>query len=281
VATVWAIGQLEPFDLGAKLLMVVTMGLYAGQVSNACAHELIHRGDRAARNLGCAIYCSVLNGQHVSAHLLVHHVHAGTARDPNSAPIGRGFYRFALAASLREFTDGWRVETARRAGRGKGLHPYVVYLGGAALSLVLAGWLAGYWGIIALCAIAVHAQMQLLLSDYVQHYGLRRSTGPDGKPEPMGPAHSWNAPQPFSTALMLGATLHSDHHMNPQRPFPALALDAGPMPTLPFGLPVMGALALIPPLWRRIMDTRVRRFSDAPPYQGRPRSRPIEPLLSE
>ncbi len=43
-------------------------------------------------------------------------------------------------------------------------------------------------------ALAAYAQMQLLLSDYVQHYGLRRKTSENGKPEPVGPQHSWNAP---------------------------------------------------------------------------------------
>ena len=261
-ATVWALGA-DMLDPGQKIALGIAMGLYAGQVSNACAHELIHRPDRAARWLGTAIYCSLLNGQHVSAHLLVHHVHAGTAKDPCSAPVGRGFYRFAVAGARAEFVEGWRAETARRQAACSKTHPFAVYLGGAALALTASALLGGTVGVFVLIAIAVHAQMQLLLSDYVQHYGLRRRIDAQGRPEPMGPAHSWNAPQAYSAALMMNAPRHSDHHMRPARQFVDLHLDQARMPVLPRSMPVMAAVALVPPLWRHIMDPQVAAWAQA------------------
>ena len=259
----WSIGVENHLTSGQKIVLVAGMGLYFGQVSNACAHELIHRGDRRLRALGIAIYCSLLNGQHVSAHMLVHHVHAGTARDPNSAPLGRGFWRFFLRAVTDEFTAGLAAENKRRRGRRRGVHPYVTYLGGAAATLLAAFFLAGGLGVLVMLILALHAQMQLMLSDYLQHYGLRRAVDAQGRVEPMGPQHSWNAPRGFSAALMLNAPLHSDHHMNPAQPFPALRHDPAVMPTLPRSVPVMGAIALIPPLWRHVMDPRVRSFQQA------------------
>lgn len=259
-ATLWATGRPDHLDFGQTLCQVIAMGLFAGQVANAIAHELIHRPRRAARRLGTAIYVSLLNGQHVSAHLLLHHPHAGTDQDPCSAPLGRGYYRFALAASAAEFAQGWRAETERQRVMSRRIHPYVIYLGGAAVSAVIAWVLGGVGGLLALVIVALHAQSQLLLSDYVQHYGLRRSNLPSGKSEPIGPQHSWNAPHSFSAALLLNAPRHSDHHMHPARTFPELSLDATAMPMLPYSLPVMGLCALIPPLWRRIMDPRVRAW---------------------
>jgi alkane 1-monooxygenase len=269
--------HLDPPQLVALLLAV---GLYIGQVSNACAHELIHRHGRGARLLGTAIYCSILNGQHVSAHLLVHHVHAGTPRDPNSAPLGRGFYRYMLHATWAEFRAGWQAETRRRQGRSMLRHPYLVYLGGGGLSLLAAFQIAGLKGVAVLAGLSLHAQMQLLLSDYLQHYGLHRRKDATGRLEPMGPQHSWNAPQSHSAAMMLNAPLHSDHHMNPARPFPALRHDPTTMPTLPYSVPVMGAIALVPPLWRRIMTPRALKWSashgkvmpSTPARTGSPRS---------
>ncbi|HSG55886.1 MAG TPA: fatty acid desaturase, partial [Paracoccaceae bacterium] len=104
--------------------------------------------------------------------------------------------------------------------------------------------------------------MQLLLSDYVQHYGLRRRTRADGRLEPVGPQHSWNAAPWFSAAVMLNAPRHSDHHLNPARPYPALRLDAASMPVLPRSLPVMAMLALWPAAWRRVMDAKVALWQD-------------------
>jgi len=59
---------------------------------------------------------------------------------------------------------------------------------------------------------------------------------------------------------MLNAPKHSDHHMHPGRAFPALTVTRGVMPILPYSLPMMAVIALIPPLWMRLMDKRVARW---------------------
>jgi len=246
-------------DPAGRVALGVAAGMVLGQISHPAAHELIHRPARQLRLLGRCIYTSLLVGHHASAHLLVHHVHVGTDDDPNSARRGESFYRFAWRATRGAFLKGLAAENRRRrSGRGKPFwtHPYALYLGGAALTVALAGLLAGWAGVGALIAMAGYAQVQILMSDYVQHYGLRRQRRADGRPEPVGPQHSWNAPHAFSAALMLNAPRHSDHHVTPSRPYPALQLDPGAMPCLPRPLPVMAAVALVPPLWFRIMDAR-------------------------
>jgi alkane 1-monooxygenase len=115
-----------------------------------------------------------------------------------------------------------------------------------------------------LLSLCLYAQTQLLLSDYVQHYGLRRAEV-NGRAEPVGPQHSWNAPNPFSSALMLNAPRHSDHHARPARPYPGLELNRETMPILPYSLPMMAVIALVPPLWRRVMDKRARSWANTRP----------------
>ena len=135
-----------------KAALIAGAGLWFGQVANACAHELIHRQNRLLRRLGAAIYVSLLNGKHVSAHLLVHHVHAGTDLDPNSAKSGQGFWAFMRVALIAEFTAGWRAESLRRKpGR---VHPYMFWVGGALLALLCAALLAGLIGVMTLIASA-------------------------------------------------------------------------------------------------------------------------------
>jgi len=238
------------------LPMMAATALFFGQVSNSNAHELIHRAQRGLHRLGMWVYISVLFGHHTSAHVLVHHVAVGTKDDPNSARWGEGFYRFALRAWRGSFLLGLRAERARgqRAGRPGWRNPYVVYLLGSLGFLALAHWLGGSAGAVWLVVLGVASQCQLLMSDYVQHYGLRREMTPEGKPEPIAARHSWNSPHRYSSALMLNATRHSDHHGSPARPFPALRLPEAPM--LPRALPVMACIALVPPLWRRVMDPR-------------------------
>jgi alkane 1-monooxygenase len=235
-------------------------GLTFGQVSNPVAHELIHRGNRWLFQLGLVIYVSLLFGHHTSAHRLVHHRHAASMADPNTARAGEGYYHFARRAWLGSFRAGLAAETARRV-QGRGLHPYWVYLGGAIVALILGYLLAGWPGVAVWAVLSGHAQVQLLLADYVQHYGLMRAVGPDGRPEPVSDRHSWNAPHWFSARLMLNAPRHSDHHAHPARPYAALRLpgdDEAPM--LPYPLPLCCTIALIPPVWRQVIDPRLARW---------------------
>jgi len=244
-----------------RVVAFFAFGLFFGQISNSNAHELIHASPRGPRRLGALVYVSLLFGHHVSAHRLVHHVHVATEADPNSARPGESFWRFLPRAWAGSFRAGLAAENARHARNPRGMHPYALWIGGATLALALAWAIAGLPGLLALLGLAAYAQAQLLLSDYVQHYGLRRALRPDGSPEPVGPQHSWNAPHRQSSAMMLNAPRHSDHHAHPARPWPALELDAA-MPRLPQSLPVMAVIALWPPAWRALMDHRARRVAD-------------------
>lgn len=242
--------------------LYVAASLFFGQVSNSNAHELIHRGDRLLFNLGKWVYISLLFGHHTSAHTKVHHRFAASADDPNTARAGEGYYRFAPRAWIGSFVEGYRQERADLARRGRGgMTPYPVYVGGA-LGLLALSWLAFGWaGVIAHVALAAYATAQLLLSDYVQHYGLERARREDGKLEPIGPAHSWNSRHWFTSHLMLNAPRHSDHHAHPARPYPQLRLHApGEAPMLPSSLPAMAVLALFPTLWRRVMKRNLRKW---------------------
>lgn len=263
---VWALGAGTNLDVVDKLLIYIGLGLFFGQISNSNAHELIHAKARLPRRLGAMIYVSLLHGHHVSAHLRVHHVHAATDADPNSAPLGEGFWAFALRALRGEFLAGFHADQTYRARAQTPppgwSHPYLWYALGSALTLIGAYLIAGLPGIAAHLGIVIYAQLQLLLSDYVQHYGLRRAPGYNGKPEPVGPQHSWNAPKWYSSAMMLNAPRHSDHHVHPARAFPALEVTPQSMPILPHSLPVMAVVALFPPFWRRVMDRRVKRWQN-------------------
>lgn len=251
----------EALSFAAKIALFLAAGLYFGQVGNANAHELIHRSHRALHGLGKWVYISLLFGHHTSAHVLVHHTHVATENDPNTSRLGETYYAYAPRAWIGSFKAGYAAEKARltRANRSQIHNPYLMYLIGSAAFIALAFAWGGITTALAYIALAAYAQSQLLLSDYVQHYGLtRKTTG--AKPEPVGPSHSWNSPHWFSSALMLNAPRHSDHHAHPSRPYPALSIpDDAPM--LPRALPTMATLALFPSLWFRIMNKRAEAWA--------------------
>ena len=242
-----------------RVALFLGAGMFFGQVSNSNAHELIHRHSRALFRLGAAVYVSLLFGHHISAHRLVHHVHVATDADPNSARLGESFWRFFPRAWIGSFRAGLQAEQARAARTGR-TNPYLIWVGGG-LACIAAVWLGfGPRALLDYLGLCLYAQMQLMLSDYVQHYGLRRRIT-DGRAEPVGPRHSWDAPHPLSSLAMVNAPRHSDHHAHPARPYPALRLaPENPRPLLPYSLPVMGSLAMVPRLWRRVMDPRVARM---------------------
>ena len=262
-AATWAIAGPSALSPAERILTFFATGFWLGQVGHPAAHELIHRSNRTLFRLGVAYYTAILFGQHASAHRLVHHRHVASPDDPNSAKAGESFYRFAPRAWIGSFRQGRAAETALRSGR-PGLHPYTAYLAGSAMALILATLIAGRPGLLIWTALALHAQSQILLSDYVQHYGLTRARQPDGRYEPVGPGHSWNTAHWLTSAMMLNAPRHSDHHLNPARPFPALRLpdDA---PRLPWPLPLACAMALSPRLWRRAMAPHLARRQDSRP----------------
>lgn len=252
-------GGAEGWDV---LPAVLAFGIYFGQVSHPNAHELIHRSGREARQLGKIVYTSMLFGHHASSHPKVHHVYVATPYDPNTALLDESFYRFFARAWVGSFREGMRIEThdLRRAGRSITGHPYVTYILGAIAFLLLAWLLAGPAGVGILLAVSGFAQVQILLSDYVQHYGLERGERADGKLEPVRAVHSWNSPHSVTSAMMLNASRHSDHHMHPGRIYPGLQIDAETMPMLPRSLPVMAFVALVPPWWRRVMNPRILKW---------------------
>lgn len=247
-----------------KTGLFIAAGLFFGQVSNANAHELIHRGHRNLHRLGKWVYISLLFGHHTSAHVLIHHRYVATREDPNTSRLGESYYRFVIRAWRGSFRKGLKAEAERHArinGNALG-HPYFTYVGGSVLCVIIAAIIGGGTGVITYIALASFATSQLLLSDYVQHYGLMRQTI-GGRPEPVGVRHSWNSPHWFSSSIMLNAPRHSDHHAHPSIPYPSLGIPEG-APMLPRSLPAMATLALFPRRWRRVMDPLAKQWA-APP----------------
>ncbi|KPQ08014.1 MAG: alkane 1-monooxygenase [Rhodobacteraceae bacterium HLUCCA12] len=254
---VWSLStQLHGLDWLAGF---AAFGLWLGQIGNSAAHELIHRRNRALYQLGRWMFVAILFGHHASSHRLVHHLHVASPADPNSPRRGQSYYGFLPRAWIGSFRAGLAAERALLARQARGrkrLNPYVVHIVGALAFLALALVTLGWTGLAVYLALSLHAQSQILMSDYVQHYGLRRRKLANGRLEPVGTAHSWNGGYWFSAAMMLNAPRHSDHHAHPARPYPQLRLPQG-APMLPAPLPAMAVVALVPPWWRRVMDPRV------------------------
>jgi alkane 1-monooxygenase len=128
-----------------------------------------------------------------------------------------------------------------------------------AVTVVLfAGLTAGFGlGVLPYLLIQMAVGFPLLeVVNYLEHYGLLRQKRPDGRYERTRPEHSWNSNNVASNVLLYHLQRHSDHHANPTRRFQALR-HVDEAPQLPTGYAGMILLALVPPLWRRVMDGRL------------------------
>jgi alkane 1-monooxygenase len=250
----------------SKITLFFAFGLFFGMISHANAHELIHRTNRLHHRLGKWIFISMLFGHHTSAHLLVHHPHVATPKDPNSARFNESFYTFLKRASIAEFRSGLRAECTRLKKRGLSVaslrNPFWQYCLGGLAAVFLAYSLAGFKGIFAYLILSSYAQSQMLIIDYVQHYGLQRKQLVDGKYEPVSSRHSWNAPHWFSAFMTLNAPRHSDHHASPAKPFTELDGFIDTAPQLPHAIPFMAAIALWPAKWRAVMNPRAKAWQN-------------------
>ena len=95
------------------------------------------------------------------------------------------------------------------------------------------------------------------ISNYVQHYALRRIRRPNGRYEPVKPRHAWSAAYKFSNWLYYNMQRHADHHVSNRR-YPLLQHHGETAsPQLPGSYNQMNGLALFPQRWFAVMDPLV------------------------
>ncbi len=249
----------------AKVGVFFGMGVISGTIGINYSHELMHQRNRYERWMGDILLALVLYSHFRSEHLLVHHRYVGTPRDPVTARYNEGFHRFYPRVLWQCWRSALGAEAALLARKSLPWHhpsnPFWRYWGLQAAFLALSALIGGWSGVALFLVQAGVAIWQLELVNYVEHYGLTRKHLGDGKYEHVKPHHSWNAAHKASNWLLINLQRHSDHHYKPDRRFPLLqTYSEDEAPQLPYGYPVMTVAAMIPPLWRRVMNPKVRQW---------------------
>lgn len=278
--TIWWATNSTTLATWEKLGLFFGIGIMTGAVGIVYAHELMHQKNRLERWLADLLLAMVLHSFYRTEHLLVHHRYVATPRDVVSARYNQGFHGFFVRVLAHGPGSAWRAERQLLARAGRGpfhrSNPFWRYGVLTALASGLAGLIGGWAGVGFFAFQALVAVWQLELVDYIEHYGLSRLHLGDGKYEPVKPHHSWNADHKATNWFLINLQRHSDHHYKPDRRFPLLqTYTPAQAPQLPYGYPVMTALALFPPLWFRVMNPRVREWrkrfypgvSDWAPYK--------------
>ncbi|MGB0958677.1 MAG: alkane 1-monooxygenase [Halocynthiibacter sp.] len=262
---IWYVTRSDHLSFLEMLGVFFAIGISSGTTGIVYSHELMHQKNRAERWLADLLLATTLYSHFRSEHLLVHHPYVGTPRDPVTARYNEDFYHYFIRV-LRECPkSAWRAEAALLARRDLPMahprNPFWKYAILQATCMFLALWIGGWLGLVLFIWQAFIAIIQLEITNYVEHYGLTREHLGDGHYEHVKPHHSWNAAHKATNWLLINLQRHSDHHYKPSRRFPLLQNhDEDQAPQLPFGYTFMGVSALIPPMWRRRMNPRVRAW---------------------
>jgi len=261
----WYVPQADHLGIWEKIGLFFGMGVISGTIGINYSHELMHQKSSLERWMGDLLLASVVYGHFRSEHLRVHHLYVGTPRDPVSARYNEGFHRFYPRVLVQCLHSSWAAERAMLARRGLPVwhrsNPFWRYVGLEMGFVLLAVALGGWLGLGLFLLQAGVAIWQLELVNYIEHYGLTRRHLGGGKYEHVLPRHSWNAAHKASNWLLINLQRHSDHHYKPDRRFPLLqTYSEADAPQLPFGYPVMTMVAMVPPLWKRVMNPRVRAW---------------------
>jgi len=246
--------------------LALSCGLTAGVFGFLAAHEMVHSRHAAERAYGLVMLAGVLYLPFAIAHLVGHHRRAATHDDPASARRGESVYAFLVRSVAGQTREAWAHEAARlrRAGRpAVSLGNRMLLFAGAEIAIVTATGAFSARSLGFFLAQAALAIVLLELFNYIAHYGLQRRRRPDGQIERLGPQHSWNSARRMNNCALFNMGRHADHHRFSARPYHRLETVEGGA-ELPSGYAAAILLALIPPLWRRVMDPRVDRAMSAP-----------------
>lgn len=246
--------------------LMLSIGLFAGTIINI-AHELGHRSSKTAQFHAKMALASVSYMHFFIEHNRGHHVHVATPLDPATARKNQSLYAFWWQTLVGSYRSAWQIEKkllTKANHRVWSAHNPMLWFAfwpitiGTVLTIGFSWWQGQFAGVVALFFVVQSLIGILLLEsvNYIEHYGIMRREVSPGRFERVNPLHSWNASQFVSNLVLFQLQRHSDHHAYASRPYQVLRhFDESPQ--LPFGYPLMILLALVPPLWFRVMNLRL------------------------
>jgi alkane 1-monooxygenase len=230
-----------------RIGLMSAMGLGCGVLGINVAHELGHRSGPFEQRLSKLLLLTSLYWHFFIEHNKGHHKNVSTFLDPETSRFNESLYAFYVRSIKGSFISAFHIDPKEMT---KALSFELLFL----LSLY------GFFGQKALLGFMLSAFIGILLLEsvnYIEHYGLVRKEISPNRFEKVLPLHSWNSDHILSRAILFDLSRHSDHHSNVGRKYQILR-HHNESPTLPTGYPGMILVALIPPLWFRVMNKRVK-----------------------
>ena len=252
-------------NLIGRIGWIISFGLTISMLTLAAGHELIHRRNAIKRLIGGFYMAFVGCALYKIEHIRGHHANVATPVDIGSANLNQSVYHFMAQAFRKSIVNVWRDEKKRLVRKGNSVlswHNELIRWHFVSFGLVIVYYLLfGLFGVIFYIGTCLIAHIVYYIFNYIQHYGLKRHELEDGKYERFSAAHSWSCNFLLSSMASFNFPHHTDHHLNPGRPYPLLR-HLAESPQMPIGYVGMFLMALIPPLWFKVMNPRVLLYNE-------------------
>ena len=262
----WKILVVNEFAIWEDVLLAILLTMEA-QAVFVVGHELIHRRYTWERRLGEFLLSSASYPQYATEHVYIHHAKVGTPHDLGSAPKGESFWKYFPKEVASNLTNSWNVACDRLArNRRPAWHysnPFWRYSIAVGFWYGLVFWMGGGWAVPVFAFLGLSCVFSMKMSNYFQHYGLRRVRLPNGRWEKVMPRHSWSADWKFSNWMFFNMQRHADHHALASRHYPLLQVHGtDESPELPGTYADMMNIVLRPKRWFEKMDPLVDRWRE-------------------
>jgi alkane 1-monooxygenase len=263
-AVTWFAISIHRFTATETGLIIVSSSLLGG-IGFAAAHELLHAKAKIDQILQRITTTFLFYPHYKLIYIRSHHVHARTAHDENTAWLNESIYAYIYRTIPGSMIRSWQLEARlhangeRSVGRGIFQNKMFSYAAGQ-LGLLLALYLlSGLGGLLFYAAHIIGTHIVLESVNYIQHYGLLRKQHGDGEFEKTGAEHSWDTYHFFSSYVTFRVGHHSYHHIA-VKPYYLLATELQ-APKLTTGYFWSIAMVLLPPLWRRVINPKLKAIS--------------------
>ena len=249
-----------------RICMTLSVGVMCGGIGITVAHELMHRAHRAERVLGDILLASVLYMHFRIEHVRGHHRNVATPDDPATSRRNESLYSFFPRVLVHSWRSAWQLEAKRLLNKNLSVWSirnmmiqFTLVQSALCVTLYI---LFGGAVVTVFVTQAIISFLMLEIIDYIEHYGLQRRRREDGSYERVSEAHSWEATARLTNTILFKLQRHSDHHLHPGKRYHTL-LHTPESPQMPTGYAGMVMLALVPPIFKRVMNARIDAYEKA------------------
>jgi alkane 1-monooxygenase len=253
--------DLSSFDLMGR---IVSMGILCGIFGINVGHELGHRSNRFEQFLGEILLLTSLETHFLPYHNSGHHHNVATPKDPATARKGEIVFLFWFRSQIGSYFQAWKIENDRLHKKGRSFLSFsnkmLIYTLSQIALLAAIYYFFNLQTVLYFMAAALLGILLLETVNYIEHYGLLRQLKENGNYERVQHHHSWNSHHILGRTILFELSRHSDHHYKASKHYQLL--DSMPeSPQMLTGYPGMMLLALVPPLWFKVMHKQLALFN--------------------